>query len=703
MYHVAVIPISRFIAECVRLRHEVIEVPQEFRWNLNIERYNFPREILDHLNVFGSNVYIMTMTVRERAYSRQWVHYCSLRSHFAQFLNVKAFASSALGAINAACAKLLIIYGWDQSSVSNLLQRCQASLGFHLFSDPVANFHGGAVTNSAQEYSQPANHCASQHQRWPRPTYPSLGTTALRSSGGFRPWIPPPWDTAFRLQPALSQNYIHPVNTLVKNPRRCNAKNKKQNKMSRKQKKAESVKKVPLKRTILKVAPKSVLEGKMTRLEIMIRQNNLIPEWERRNYASILNKVCNETPGVLRVPGTITIDQFLDLPPKPTIGTDARPNELLIRKFTKSVIVPTKAMDMLGLWNVASREMQVIDLPKAHRRTKLLPAFGHEMVYSSDIYYSIKVLASTTKMAEEAWAAKLIQVKLGDTQLAKKLIENYLAASKTTEVLLCLNGMRESMPVKDELTGTVSCVSRIADDRQLNEELSQLKCRPVDPRKKGSTLCSWGVDQLQGSQWSSALEERKFLEEKRSQLTSELQKNARLMKLNFTNQAELVICDDLRDLNMLRKNLFVESLEFEYDYSFEKGNFSTVLLINNRYSFKETSTESFDDAVKNCVLQANKLMFEVRQRRCEDVIPGNQTEDSKLLVSLFELKTGLLLDNFVVKPEFRDGRKPWAASALIEQKQFKSLACHSLKMKAYMDVMLYYLKEEHNCLVWCIT
>ena len=91
MYHVAVIPISRFIAECMRLRHEVIEVPQEFRWNLKIERYNCPREILDHLNVFGSNVYIMTMTVRERAYSREWVHYCSLSSHFAQFLNVKAF------------------------------------------------------------------------------------------------------------------------------------------------------------------------------------------------------------------------------------------------------------------------------------------------------------------------------------------------------------------------------------------------------------------------------------------------------------------------------------------------------------------------------------------------------------------------------------------------------------------------------------
>ena len=124
-------------------------------------------------------------------------------------------------------------------------------------------------------------------------------------------------------------------------------------------------------------------------MQIQVKLN---PKGRNKFSHLIFTPIFVEAPGVLRVPGTITIDQFLDLPPKPTIGTDARPNELLIRKFTKSVIVPTKAMDMLGLWNVASREMQVIDLPKAHRRTKLLPAFGHEMVYSSDIYYSIKVL-----------------------------------------------------------------------------------------------------------------------------------------------------------------------------------------------------------------------------------------------------------------------------------------------------------------------
>ena len=156
----------------------------------------------------------------------------------------------------------------------------------------------------------------------------------------------------------------------------------------------------------------------------------------------------------------------------------------------------------------------------------------------------------------------------------------------------------------------------------------------------------------------------------------------------------------LGTLDMLKKHPFVNSVNCQCRKIEGTQKLEVLIIINSLYVFRETNFSNFLDGVSVAVDKAKLLMETINERGCEDVIPIEQRYDTKFLVALLELKTGLSIENVAIKFKFEVENTSWTAEVTIDDVFCVTKSSYKTQKEALNVLLSTYLIEKQSCLLF---
>ena len=258
---------------------------------------------------------------------------------------------------------------------------------------------------------------------------------------------------------------------------------------------------------------------------------------------------------------------------------------------------------------------------------------------------------------------------LGNTELPKKWLYNYLQKQLTSEPLVLFGNVTKEDAIRfkakcNQKKGKIDPLSNLRTENEI------LRVQLDDLKKKYKRL-------------------KYKLKQKNSiyTRTSRSSDNTRILNGDLTS-----FVDDLS------KNLFVNSVQVSYLGPSFRNDTSVQITINDLYVFKNTVDDSLDLALTVTAERATEFMSQLLKRGSEDVIPRDQIDDTMLLVALFELKTGFSIDNVIVN--LKNLRKNnWTAKAVIDGVLCSSGNCNKSKLVALNGLFSKFLLGKQSCVL----
>ena len=166
-----------------------------------------------------------------------------------------------------------------------------------------------------------------------------------------------------------------------------------------------------------------------------------------------------------------------------------------------------------------------------------------------------------------------------------------------------------------------------------------------------------------------------------------------LQTTNFPESVRTPALVDLKfeNLQLLKGNSFVDSLQLNLDWNSRKSQFIVTCLCNDRYFFygrKSKSVCSLTMAVNESLRKAKNCMLHVKSEASELCIPERSSDDLCLLASLFEARTGLTVDSLNI--DFKPRLNRWRCLLELDDQVLRS-ALFVTKEEALQQLMLHYL------------
>ena len=147
----------------------------------------------------------------------------------------------------------------------------------------------------------------------------------------------------------------------------------------------------------------------------------------------------------------------------------------------------------------------------------------------------------------------------------------------------------------------------------------------------------------------------------------------------------------------LNKHPFVNSITLAYGTNDETQKREVEITLNDIYVFRETASENLQKGIIYAVKKAKILMEAIEKRGCEDVIPHGQRFDTKLLIALLELKTGLSIENISIQFRFDVENESWKAESTIDGVYCGTSSPHKTQKEALDSLLSSYLIEKQSC------
>ena len=298
------------------------------------------------------------------------------------------------------------------------------------------------------------------------------------------------------------------------------------------------------------------------------------------------------------------------------------------------------------------------------------------MIWVSPFYRKYFILASTEELASEAAAAKYLQFCLQNSEVPTLFLWNYIKRKMRSDSLILFR------PRFLDKASECESWHELEKQEKFNKNVSpNLEVKNKLMRRK---LGSWKAE-LKAIQMSIEQSSNSF--------------GTTVSRADMIFKPEIDLAT-LGTLDMLKKHPFVNSVNCQCRKIEGTQKLEVLIIINSLYVFRETNFSNFLDGVSVAVDKAKLLMETINERGCEDVIPIEQRYDTKFLVALLELKTGLSIENVAIKFKFEVENTSWTAEVTIDDVFCVTKSSYKTQKEALNVLLSTYLIEKQSCLLF---
>ncbi|XP_075241271.1 uncharacterized protein LOC142336374 isoform X2 [Convolutriloba macropyga] len=400
-----------------------------------------------------------------------------------------------------------------------------------------------------------------------------------------------------------------------------------------------------------------------------VKSNCKLTRFQMAQYAWVLNRACLANHSLLRefrLTDSITTERFMKIEISPPscahnvdfkIGMISNPN----------TCVPSLAVQQMKM----EKPKVKLNSKKANvkPRCNVIKLFLVELALDSQLNSTFRFFASSEELAKEAAIAKYLQLKLQNSQLPEKLLWNFILQDVKKTPLILFRCHKPLLDIRD-----VTCSPRYL---HCGSEIDCFTLWEARNRK-----LRWQADDLE--------QELKFVRKatKRNLVViRDLGSVANMSANGFV--ASVASWKALRELS---RHVFVNSIGLSCTEDSETRRLQFEVTINDIYVFKERN-------IRVLANKATRLMQKIENRGCEDVIPYEQRNDTKLLISLFELKTGLSIQKIAIKFKFEIETISWKGHITVDGVSCETDSSQKTHKEALNCLLLKYLMDKQSCLL----
>ena len=261
------------------------------------------------------------------------------------------------------------------------------------------------------------------------------------------------------------------------------------------------------------------------------------------------------------------------------------------------------------------------------------------------------VSASSQGLAKEACFAKFIYLYYGERELARNLLHNFVKEKQLSGELLVLfkpllsarfgEVVARPLPLTSHILLSLSSQSSASSTSE-SRKRKRNEGSDVIPTKLSSEQLraqpSENKSVVSDSNTKANLEKRvdnvgKSLTKRSRDSSGCASQAAKTTALSYdwsSNVPETttqISSNSLRDLQSLKMNEFVDSIDVVSGYDVIAKRFKLDVDVNQRYIFSGSSLKGFNEAFKIALSRASKFMNKVKEKTSESLVPKHMEED----------------------------------------------------------------------------